>query len=124
VTGLRYSFQGKQPILRESRVSLYFNASYLDYPTQSLDRLTVDGGFSKRLSSVYGEVRAGMEGGTFGGQYLYRFPYLELSQQLSQSPVYRIDGALKAGRVTFPYYSYLDATTGASAFPGQRACRR
>jgi hypothetical protein len=121
VTGLRYSFQGLQPILRESRVSLYFNASYLDYPSQSLDRLTADGGFSKRLSSVYGEVRAGIEGGTFGGQYLYRFPYLELSQQLSQSPVYRIDGALKGGRVTFPYYSYLDANYGSISLSAARS---
>jgi Protein of unknown function (DUF560). len=112
VTGLRYSFQGMQPILRESRVSVYFNTSYLDYPSQSLDRLTVDGGLSKRVGGVYGELRAGMEGGTYGGQYLYRFPYLELSHRLSETPVHRLDGAVRVGRVTFPYYSYLDANYG------------
>ena len=112
VTGLRYSFQAMEPILRENRISVYFNASYLDYPSQSLDRLTADGGLSKRLGASYGELRAGMEGGTFGGVYLYRFPYLELSQRLSESPVHRVDGAVRVGRVTFPYYSYLDANYG------------
>ncbi|HEY7238048.1 MAG TPA: surface lipoprotein assembly modifier [Burkholderiales bacterium] len=112
VTGLRYSFQGMQPILRESRVSVYFNASYLDYPAQSLDRLTADGGLSKRLDASYGELRAGLEGGTYGGQYLYRFPYLELGRRLSESAVHRLDGAVRVGRVTFPYYSYLDANYG------------
>jgi outer membrane protein len=121
VTGLRYSFQGMQPILRESRVSAYFTASYLDYPSQSLDRLTADGGLSRRLGTVYGEVRAGIEGGTFGGQYLYRFPYLELSQRLSESPVHRIDGAVKGGRVTFPYYSYLDANYGSVSLSAARS---
>jgi outer membrane protein len=121
VTGLRYSFQGMQPILRESRLAVYFTASYLDYSAQSLDRLTVDGGLSKRFGGGYGEVRAGMEGGTFGGQYLYRFPYLELSQRLSQSPVYRIDGTVRGGRVTFPYYSYLDANYGSVSLGGARS---
>src|SRR5262249_15922881 len=69
---------------------------------------------------AYGELRAGMEGGTYGGQYLYRFPYLELSHRLSESTVHRLDGALRIGRVTFPYYSYLDANYGSVTLSAAR----
>jgi hypothetical protein len=109
VTGLRYSVQAHQPLLRENGLSAYFNGSYLDYPALALDRLTMDAGLSKRLVSAYGTVRAGLEAGTFGGNALYQFPYLELSQRLAQSPVHRIDGALKGGRVDFARFDHLDA---------------
>lgn len=112
VTGLRYSVQALQPLARESGLSGYFTGSYLDYPASSLDRLTVDAGLSKRLVTVYGSVRAGLEAGTFGGKALYEFPYVELGQRLSQSPVHRVDGAVKGGRVNFPHFDHLDANYG------------
>jgi outer membrane protein len=121
VTGLRYSVQAHQPLVRESGLSGYFAGSYLDYPASSLDRLTVDAGLSKRLATVYGSVRAGLEAGTFGGKSLYEFPYLELSQRLSQSPVHRIDGAVKGGRVDFPHFDHLDANYGSVAISAARS---
>src|SRR5688572_2322273 len=61
VTGLRYSVQAQQPLLRERRVSGYFTGSYLDYPASSLDRLTMDVGVAKGLMTVFGSVRVGLE---------------------------------------------------------------
>jgi hypothetical protein len=121
VTGLRYSVQAHQPLLRERGLSGYFNGSYLDYPASSLDRLTMDAGLSKRLVTAYGAVRAGLEAGTFGGNVLYEFPYLELSQRLSQSPVHRIDGALKGGRVNFPHFDHLDANYASAGVSAARS---
>lgn len=121
VTGLRYSIQVHQPLVRESGYGGYFTGSYLDYPASSLDRLTVDAGLAKRLRATQGAVRAGLEAGTFGGQALYEFPYLELSQRLWQSPVHRIDGALKGGRVNFPHFDHLDANYGSAGFSAARS---
>jgi hypothetical protein len=114
VTGLRYAVRAHQPIVRESGLAGYFTGSYLDYPASSLDRLSVDAGLSKNLLTSSGAVRVGMEAGTFGGRALYEFPYLELGQRLSQSPVHRIDGAVKAGRINFPHFHYLDANYGSA----------
>jgi outer membrane protein len=121
VTGLRYSVQAHQPLARQIGLSGYFTGSYLDYPASSLDRLTIDTGLSKRLVSAYGSVRAGLEAGTFGGKRLYQFPYLELGQRLSQSPVHRIDGALKAGRVDFPDFDHLDANYASASLSAAKS---
>ena len=121
VTGLRYSMQVHQPLVRESGYGGYFTGAYLDYPASSLDRLTLDLGLAKRLRATQGAVRAGLEAGTFGGQALYEFPYLELSQRLWQSPLHRIDGALKGGRVNFPHYDHLDANYGSAGFSAARS---
>lgn len=121
VTGLRYSVQAQQPLLRERRLTGYFTGSYLDYPASSLDRLTVDLGLAHGLGRVFGSVKLGLEAGTFGGRGLYEFPYLELGQRLSQSPVHRVDGSLKAGRVNFPHFDHLDANHGSATLSAARA---
>src|SRR5688500_802421 len=48
LTGLRYSMQGWQP-LQPIGVAGYLTASYVDYPTEEFDRLTVDAGLAKNL---------------------------------------------------------------------------
>lgn len=110
VAGLRYALHAYQPLMQEPLVAAYFTGAYLDYPSASLDRLTVDGGLLAGLgSSGDTTARAGIEAGTLGGQRLYQFPYLGLGQRLSYSPTHRVDAGAKVGRVTFPDFAYLDA---------------
>ena len=110
VTGLRYGVRAYEPLVRQRALSAYFTGTYLDYPTEELDRLTVDGGLVKEIGGDAGaKLRAGMEAGTFGGQRLYRFPYLGYLQPLSQSPVKTLQAEFRLGRVKFPHYEYLDA---------------
>lgn len=122
VTGLRYSAQGWKPVSEPIRAAGYFAASYTDYPGQDLDRLTTDAGIAKNLSDS-GRIRgkAGIELGTFGGRRLYSFPYLGLDSVLAESDSYRVASELKAGKVNFPDFAYLDATLWSGALSARRA---
>lgn len=121
VTGLRYSAQGWKPFVDPVRVAGYFTASYVDYPNQDLDRLTVDAGLARNISES-GRVRgkAGIEFGTFGGNRLYQFPYLGLDSVLAETQTARLTGELKAGKVTFPDFDYLDATNTSVALSARK----
>jgi outer membrane protein len=122
VTGLRYAVQALQPIDPEVGLTAYFTGSYLDYPSSSLDRLTVDGGVSKELGGPDGpRLRGGIEAGSFGGKRLYEFPYLAYLQPLSRSPVHQVQAELKAGQVNFRHYGYLDADYASVSLAGFRA---
>lgn len=114
VTGLNYGIQAYQPLAREQRVSGYFTGSYLDYPSSSLDRLTVDAGLAKEVGSAGARFRAGMEAGTFGDRALYNFPYLAYLHPLSRSATHVVHGEVKGGRVNFPHYNHLDASYGSA----------
>src|SRR5687767_13945530 len=110
VTGLRYGIQAYQPILPEIRLAGYLAASYLDYPTTGLDRLTVDAGVVKELAGEGGpRIRGGIEAGTFGDRRLYDFPYVGYLQPLSRSPAHNVNADFKLGQVNFPHFAYLDA---------------
>jgi tetratricopeptide (TPR) repeat protein len=110
LTGLRYSAQGWQPLAPIGGAA-YLTASYVDYPTEKFDRLTVDVGFAKNLVES-GRVRgkAGLEFGTSDGSSLYQFPYLGLDAVLAQSEAYRLAGELKFGSVRLSDFDYLNAT--------------
>ncbi len=110
MTGLRYSVQGWMPALGASRTGGYLNASYADYPGRQLDRITADFGLLRNLSAG-GRTRgrAGVELGTLAGRRLYHFPYLGLDSVLRQTETYRIAGEVKAGKVKFADFGYLDA---------------
>jgi hypothetical protein len=110
LTGLRYSMQGWQP-LEPIGGAGYLTASYVDYPTEEFDRLTVDAGLAKNLVAS-GRMRgkAGVEFGTADGSSLYQFPYLGLDAVLAQSETARLAGELKFGKVRFSDFDYLDAT--------------
>ena len=116
MTGLRYSGQGWLPI-EALGASGYATASYVDYPEQDFDRLTVDAGLVRNLTQS-GRLRgkAGFEFGTQGGNGLYRFPYVGLDAVLAQSESSRLAAELKLGRVLFPDFDYLDATYRSAAF--------
>jgi hypothetical protein len=120
VTGLRYSAQAWRPIAPLGAAG-YVTASYVDYPTEEFDRLTVDAGLAKNLVSS-GRVRgkAGLEFGTADGASLYQFPYLGLDAVLAQSESYRLAGELKFGRVRFSDFDYLDATYRSGALSLRR----
>lgn len=120
VTGLRYSVQAWQPFAPIAAAG-YLTASYVDYPTQEFDRLTVDAGLSKNLVDS-GRVRgkAGLEFGTADGSRLYQYPYLGLDAVLAQSESYRLAGELKVGRVNFTDFDYLDATFRSGALSLRR----
>ncbi|MGQ0652297.1 MAG: surface lipoprotein assembly modifier [Betaproteobacteria bacterium] len=108
--GLRYAFQGYQPLSTEQRVAGYFTASYLDFASSSLDRLTLDGGLAKTFDQARRvTARLGLEAGTFGGRMLYHFPYASGLLVLSESPTRRLTGEAKLGKVRFPDFNYLDA---------------
>jgi outer membrane protein len=122
VTGLRYLVDAFQPIWQEGRLSSYLTGAYIDYPGEALDRLTVDMGLTKGLDrDGRSALRAGVEWGTFAGRQLYNFPYVAGLDVLSQSSSYRITGEAKAGRVSFPYYRYLDADYLSLTVSGVRA---
>jgi len=99
LTGLRYSAQGWKPFEPVGGAG-YLTASYVDYPTEEFDRLTVDAGFAKNLVAS-GRVRgkAGLEFGTADGHSLYQFPYLGFDAVLAQSETSRLAGELKFGKV-------------------------
>lgn len=120
VTGLRYSAQAWQPFAPIAAAG-YLTASYVDYPTQEFDRLTVDAGLAKNLVAS-GRLRgkAGLEFGTADGASLYQFPYLGLDTVLAQSESYRLAGELKFGRVHFSDFDYLDATYRSGALSLRR----
>ena len=120
VTGLRYSVQAWQPFAPISAAG-YLTASYVDYPTQEFDRLTVDAGLAKNLVAS-GRVRgkAGLEFGTADGSSLYQYPYLGLDAVLAQGESYRLAGELKVGRVNFTDFDYLDATYRSGALSLRR----
>ena len=125
VTGLRYGVQAYQPILRESRVAGYFTGSYLDYPTSDLDRLTVDGGLVKEFGGDAGpRARAGIEAGTFGNHRLYDFPYLAYVHPVSRSASHNVNAELKAGKVNFPHFRFLDATYGSAGLSAFKVLSR
>lgn len=110
LTGLRYSVQGWQP-LEPIGGAGYLTASYVDYPTEEFDRLTLDAGLARNLVAS-GRMRgkAGLEFGTADGHSLYQFPYLGLDAVLAQSETSRLAGELKFGKVRFSDFDYLDAT--------------
>jgi len=120
LTGLRYSAQGWQP-LEPIGGAVYLTASYIDYPTEEFDRLTLDVGLAKNLVAT-GRVRgkAGLEFGTADGRSLYQFPYLGLDAALAQSEAYRLAGELKFGTVQFSDFDYLDATYRSGALSLRR----
>lgn len=122
VTGLRYGVEAMQPLDAQRRLSAYFSGAFLDYPSAELDRLTVDLGLAKGLDRAgRARLRGGVEAGTFGGSPLYEFPYAALGYVLLQSPLQRLTGEAKLGRVNFPDYGYLDAVYGSLALSGVRA---
>ena len=122
MTGLRYSVQGWMPAHGASRTGGYLNASYADYPGRQLDRITADFGLLKNLSaSGRTRGRAGVELGTLGGKRLYHFPYLGLDSVLRQTETYRIAGEVKAGKVNFADFGYLDATYLSTAVSARKA---
>lgn len=122
VTGLRYFVDAYQPIWQDGRLSTYLTAAYLDYPGKAVDRLTVDMGLTKGLDQDgRAALKGGFEWGTFAGQELYKFPYAAWLTVLSQSSTYRITGMAKAGRVSYPDYSYLDADYFSLGISGVRA---
>ena len=116
VYGLRYSMRAWKPVT-ELGGGGYITASYNDYPGQDLDRLTADAGIAKNLNDS-GSIRGktGVELGTFGGKRLYHFPYLGFDAVLAESPSYRVTTELKAGKVRFADFGYLDATHTSAAF--------
>ena len=110
VTGLRYAVQAMYPLDRPSQISAYFTGSYLDYPNDTFDRLTVDLGLAKGIDSAgRWRVRGGVEAGTFGGRSLYNFPYLALGYVVSQSATHRVSTEARVGHVEFPNSGFLDA---------------
>jgi hypothetical protein len=119
-TGLRYSAQGWLP-LEQIGAAAYLATSYIDYPAQDLDRLTVDAGLSKNLVPS-GRVRgkAGLEFGTFGGKSLYQFPYVGLDAVLAQSESYRLASEVKIGKVLFSHFDYLESTFRSGALSLRR----
>jgi len=120
LTGLRYSAQGWKPFEPIGSAG-YLTASYVDYPTEEFDRLTVDAGFAKNLVAS-GRMRgkAGFEFGTADGHSLYQFPYLGLDAVLGQSETSRLAGELKFGKVRFSDFDYLDATYRSGALSLRR----
>lgn len=120
LTGLRYSAQAWQP-LEPIGGAGYLTASYIDYPTEEFDRLTVDVGLAKNLVTS-GRVRgkAGLEFGTSDGSGLYQFPYVGLDAVLSQSEAYRLAGELKLGKVRLSDFDYLNATYRSGALSLRR----
>lgn len=120
LTGLRYSVQGWQPV-KPIDAAGYLTASYVDYPTEQFDRLTVDAGLARNLVAS-GRVRgkAGLEFGTSDGSSLYQFPYLALDAVLAQSEMQRLAGEFKFGRVRFSDFGYLDATYRSGALSVRR----
>jgi hypothetical protein len=120
LTGLRYSLQGWQPLAPIGGAG-YLSASYVDYPTEKFDRLTVDAGLARNLVAS-GQIRgkAGLEFGTTDGSSLYQFPYLGLDAVLAQSGTSRLAGELKLGKVRFSDFDYLDATYRSGALSLRR----
>lgn len=120
LTGLRYSVQGWQPMAPIGGAG-YLTASYVDYPTEEFDRLTVDAGLARNLVAS-GRVRgkAGLEFGTSDGSSLYQFPYLGLDAVLAQSAAYRLAGELKFGKVRLSDFDYLNATYRSGALSLRR----
>jgi tetratricopeptide (TPR) repeat protein len=120
LTGLRYSVQGWQPLAPIGGAG-YLTASYVDYPTEEFDRLTVDVGLAKNIVDS-GRVRgkAGLEFGTSDGSSLYQFPYLGLDAVLAQSEAYRLAGELKFGKVRLSDFDYLNATYRSAALSLRR----
>jgi hypothetical protein len=120
LTGLRYSMQGWRPFEPIGGAG-YLTASYVDYPTEEFDRLTVDAGLAKNLAAS-GRMRgkAGLEFGTADGTSLYQFPYLGLDAVLAQSETSRLAGELKFGKVRFSDFDYLDATYRSGALSLRR----
>ncbi|HZO04307.1 MAG TPA: hypothetical protein VFB93_24235, partial [Burkholderiales bacterium] len=120
LTGLRYSAQGWKPFEPIGSAG-YLTASYVDYPTEEFDRLTVDAGFAKNLVAS-GRMRgkAGFEFGTADGHSLYQFPYLGLDAVLGQSETSRLAGELKFGKVRFSDFDYLNATYRSGALSLRR----
>jgi hypothetical protein len=121
---LRYSAQGWLPI-EAIGVSGYATASYVDYPEQDFDRLTVDAGLVRNLTQS-GRLRgkAGLEFGTQGGNGLYRYPYVGLDTLLAQSESSRLAAELRLGRVLFPDFDYLDATYRSAALSWRQEMSR
>lgn len=122
VYGLRYSARGWLPLSESSGLSGYLAAAYNDYEGEELDRLTLDLGVVRPLTSS-GRLRGklGVESGTFGGKRLYSFPYVGLDSVLAQTEAWRLTAEMKAGKVSFPDFAYLDATYASSAFSASRA---
>ena len=122
MTGLRYSARGWLPLSESGRAAGYFTASYNDYPGRDFDRLTLDVGAVKALSES-GRVRGkvGVESGTLAGKPLYYFPYLGLDSVLVETDTLRLTGELKAGKVLFPDFDYLDANYTSAAVSARKA---
>lgn len=121
VTGLRYSARGWLPLAEPLKLAGHLTASYTDYPGQLADRLTVDAGVVKNVTdSGRLRVKSGIEFGTFAGQSLYQFPYLGLDAVLAESESYRLTGEIKAGKVFFPDFDYLEARHTSAAVSVRR----
>jgi tetratricopeptide (TPR) repeat protein len=120
LTGLRYAAQGWQP-LEPIGSAGYLAASYIDYPTEEFDRMTLDVGLAKHIVNS-GRVRAkaGLEFGTADGSSLYQFPYLGLDAVLAHSKSYRLAGELKFGKVRLSDFDYLNATYRSAALSLRR----
>jgi hypothetical protein len=108
VYGLRYLVQASSPALADD-ISAYFTGSYLDYPGNSLDRLTIDAGAIKELPTARSSLKAGVEAGTFGDKRLYNFPYVGAFHVISEGAAHRLGGDVKFGYVRFPHSAFLDA---------------
>jgi hypothetical protein len=118
--GLRYSARGWLP-LEPIGGAGYLAASYADYPGEELDRLTLDvGGVKNLTSSGRIRVKPGMEFGAFGGHRLYRFPYVGLDAVLAETNTSRLTGELKVGKVKFADFGYLDATNTSAAVSARK----
>ncbi len=122
VTGLRYAARGWKPIGKRFHAAAYFSASYADFEGGEIDRGTAEFGVLRDLSKN-GRVRgkAGLEIGTYGGQLVYRFPYLGLDAVLVEDGPVRIAGEFKLGKITVRDLSYLDATYLSAAVSARKS---
>jgi hypothetical protein len=111
VSGLRYAAQGWKPMTERFHAAAYVNLSYADFEGSEFDRGTAELGALRDLSRN-GRVRGkvGIELGTYGGQRLYRFPYVGFDAVLVQNDPARIAAELKLGKVKVHDFGYLDAT--------------
>lgn len=120
-TGLRYSARGWLPLAEPLKLAGHLTASYTDYPGQLADRLTVDTGVVRNVTdSGRLRIKPGIEFGTFAGQSLYQFPYLGLDAVLAEAASYRLTGEIKAGKVFFPDFDYLEARHTSAAVSMRR----
>ena len=110
--GIQYGMNATHAFTGDASVVGFLNLSFRDFEGGDLDKWVIDTGlglFPRRYRKLQG--RLGVEDSTYGGDHLYRQPYVSLTYLPDPVEQFRLSTQLKLAYLDAAEFDYLDGPT-------------